>query len=102
MPRLEAASISITSSAVEAAMAPAVLAHAAGRDGRLGDRMLGVGTGAVERLGQDLGEAGLAGAARTREDVGVRHRAAAHGVLQGARDVILAGDLGEGLRTVFA
>ena len=81
---------------------PAAFAHAAGRDGRLGDHVLGVGPRAVERLGQDLGHARLAGAARPGEDVGVGDGSATHGVLQGLRDVVLAGDLGEGLRAVLA
>ena len=92
--RFEAASISITSSEVPAAIVTARLALPAGRQRRAAD--------AVERAGEDLRHRGLAGAARADEQVGVVDPVALDRVAQRAHDVLLADDLVEGLRAVAA
>ena len=93
MPRLEAASISITSSELPSAMATQLAAGAAGRGvGR--DRAAGRAD-AVERLGQDAGGGGLAGAARAGEEVGVGDAVGLDGVAQRAGDVLLPDDVVE-------
>ena len=71
-------------------------ALAAGR--RCGRRVLL----AVERLGEDLRHARLTDAAWPSEDVGVRDRTGVDGVLEGARHVVLADDIVEGLWPVLA
>ena len=53
--------------------------------------------GAVDRLGEDPGERGLAGAARPDEQDRVADPVRAHGVAQRLDDRVLADDLGEGL-----
>ena len=55
---------------------------------------------AVERAGEDLGERGLAGAARADEEVGMVDAIALDRVSQGAHHVLLADDLVEGLGAV--
>jgi len=62
----------------------------------MGDPLL-----AVEGLGQDAGRAGLADPAGTGEEKGVRHPAGIDSVLQGAADMLLAGQFGKGLGTIF-
>lgn len=57
---------------------------------------------AVEGLGHDPGQGGLASAAHAAENQGVRHPAAQQGVLEGADNVLLADNLGEILRPGFA
>ena len=52
---------------------------------------------AVERLGQDPGERGLARAARPDEQDGVADPVGPDGVAEGLDDGLLADDLGEGL-----
>ena len=94
MPRLLAASISMTSSERPADDGTAAVALAAG--------FAVVAVGAVERLGQQLGGGGLAGAARPGEQVGVADRARGDRVRQRAGDVLLPDDLLEGGRPVFA
>ena len=58
--------------------------------------------GAVDRLGQDAGHAGLARPPGAGEEVSVAHPAISQGVPQGARHVFLADHLGEGLGTPSA
>lgn len=58
--------------------------------------------GAVERLGEDARERGLARAARTAEQVGVRDAAGCDGIGQRARDMLLTDNVREALRAVFA
>ena len=55
--------------------------------------------GAVERLGQDAGGGGLAGASGAAEQVGVGHPAVAHGVAQGEHNMVLPADLFERRRS---
>src|SRR5205823_6302276 len=57
---------------------------------------------AVDRLGQQPRGAGLAGAPRAAEEVGVGDPPGGDGALQGARDRLLPHEVGEGLRTVLA
>ncbi len=57
---------------------------------------------AVQRAGQDPGAGGLAAAARTAEQIGMMHPAAAQRLPQRFCDVILAFDLGESGRTIPA
>lgn len=57
---------------------------------------------AVERGGEDARDGGFADAAMSAEDVAVRDAALFERVLQGARDVVLSGDVGELERTIFA
>ena len=57
---------------------------------------------AVEGLGEDAGEGGLAGAARAGEEVGLRDAALLDRGAQRADDVVLPDDLLEGLRAPFA
>ena len=57
---------------------------------------------AVERLGQDARRGGLPGAARPAEEVRVADPVLAHGVAQRRRDVVLADQLAEPLRSVLA
>jgi len=73
----------------------AVLALAA----RLG---VGLEVEAVERLGEQAGRGGLAGAAGAGEQVRVADATLTDRVAQGGDDVLLADDLAEPLRTVFA
>jgi len=53
---------------------------------------------AVDRLGEDPRHRGLPDAAGSGEEVGVGGAAGPQGVAEGARDRLLAGDLGETLR----
>ena len=78
----------------------AVAADAAGRGRRAVTGA--VRADAVERLGEDARGARLAGAARPREDVGVGDLVGLDRVAQGARDVVLSDELGEGLGAVLA
>ena len=57
---------------------------------------------AVEGLGEDAGEGGLAGAAGAGEEVGLRDAALLDRGAQRADDVVLPDDLLEGLRAPFA
>ena len=57
---------------------------------------------AVERLREDARGRGLAGAARADEDVSLRQPVLLDRVLERARDVLLADDLVERLRAIFA
>lgn len=75
-------------------MRQAVLANAA----RLGGRT----ALAAQGLGEDARHRGLADPARTGEEIGMVDAVAADGVGQGPRHHLLAGDIGEGLRTVLA
>ena len=93
MPRCDAASISITSSDVPAAIAEADAARAV----RLGRRPVH----AVEALREDARHRRLAGAARAGEEIGLAHLLRRDRVLQRADDRLLADDLVEGLRTVL-
>ena len=95
MPRLVAASISITSG-VAGANLGAGIANAAG----LGHRPFR--RAAVHRHGQDAGDRRLADSAMTAEDIAVRDALLRDGILQGAGDVLLANNVGEFLRPVFA
>ena len=74
----------------------AVVALVAGMRGGVGRR------GAVERLGEDAGECGLAYAARPHEEVGVGDALRLDGVGERLGDVLLAEDVGELLRPPFA
>ena len=58
--------------------------------------------GAVERLGENAGGGGLAGAARADEKIGVGEALLGDGVAQGAHDVVLSEDVVEGFGSVFA
>ncbi len=60
------------------------------------------GGSAVEGHGDDAGDGGFADAAMAAEDVAVGDAVLAEGVHQGAGDVVLSGDVGEALRTVFS
>ncbi len=94
MPRFDAASISITSSELPGRNFAAGVAFVA----RLGRGALF----AVERLGEDARGGRLAHAAHAGKNVGVGHAARANGVLQRARDVLLADDVRERLRPPFS
>ena len=74
---------------------PALADRDAGLAGVAGIAVLEVR--AVERLGEDPRERGLAGAARPDEEDRVRDPAGADGVPEGFDDGLLADDLGEGL-----
>ena len=78
----------------------AVAADAARRGG--GAVPGAVGADAVERLGEDARGARLPGAARPGEDVGVGDLVGLDRVAQGARDVVLSDELGEGLGAVLS
>jgi len=56
---------------------------------------------AIEGFGQDAGHTGLTHSAGTAEQKGVGHAAGIYGVLQGATDVILSGQISKGLGAVF-
>ena len=58
--------------------------------------------GAVEALGEDAGDGGFAGAARAAEQVGVRDAVLRDGVGERLGDVLLADDIREPLRAIFA
>jgi hypothetical protein len=58
--------------------------------------------GAIEALGENAGDGGLARAARPDEEVGVGDALLGNGVGQGLGDVLLADDVLEPLRAVFA
>ena len=94
-PLLEAASSSTRSKNVPGRDRQAVLALAA----RLA---VGAEVEAVQRAGEDARGRGLAGAARTREEVRVTGPILTHRVLQRARDVILTDQLREVLGPVLA
>ena len=93
MPRLEAASISITSGELPAADLEATGAHAAGRGGRALD--------AVQAARQNAGNSGLPGAALAGKNVAVRDALLRDGVFERGADVLLADQLGKRLRPVF-
>jgi hypothetical protein len=75
------------------------LADAAGLGG---DATLPVRTGAIQALGQDAADGGLADAARAREQVGVVQPALGEGVGQGLHDVLLPHHLREAAWTVLS
>jgi hypothetical protein len=50
---------------------------------------------AIQGLGENAGDGGFADAAMAGKDVAVRDAVLGEGVEQGARDVILAGDVGK-------
>ena len=52
--------------------------------------------------GQDAGDSGFPDAAVAGEDVAVRDPVLRKGIQQSARNVILPGDVGKALRTIFA
>jgi hypothetical protein len=56
---------------------------------------------AVEGLGENAGGSGLAGAARTHKEIGVRHAVLFDGAGQGVGDMALSHHIREGLGTVF-
>ena len=56
---------------------------------------------AVQRHGHNARDGGLADAAMPREDVAVRDAVLRERIQQRARDVVLAGNVGKALRTVF-
>ena len=58
--------------------------------------------GAVERLGEDAGGGGLAGAARPDEEIGVGEAVLRDGIAQRPHDVVLSEDVVERLRAVLA
>ena len=87
MPRLLAASISSTSSAVPARMATAVLAGIVGRGGRA--------VRAVDAASQNFGRRGFARAARSGKEIGVRELSAFDRRGQRADDGILADEVGK-------
>ena len=58
--------------------------------------------GAIEALGEDAGDGGFARAARADEQVGMGDAVLGDGVAQRLRDVLLADDILEPLRAVFA
>ncbi len=58
--------------------------------------------GAIERLGEDAGGGGFAGAAGADEKVGVGEALLGDRIAQGADDVVLAEDIVEGFGSVFA
>ena len=91
---LDAASISITSSEVAAAIEM--------HDSQLAARLGGRPVLAVEAGGEDLRHARLAGSARADEQVGVVDLALLDRVAQRAHDVLLAHDVGERARAVAA
>ena len=57
---------------------------------------------AVERLGDDAGDGGFADAAMAGKDVAVSDAVLGQSVHERAGDMVLAGHVGEALRTVFA
>ena len=57
---------------------------------------------AVERLGEDAGDGGFADAAMPGKDIAVGDAVLGQSVQQRPRDVVLAGNVGETLRTVFS
>mmetsp|Transcript_38418 Transcript_38418/g.106772 ORF Transcript_38418/g.106772 Transcript_38418/m.106772 type:complete len:258 (-) Transcript_38418:416-1189(-) len=75
------------------------VAHATGLGG---DAALAVGPGAVQALGQDARHRRLADAARAGEQIGMVQPALGQGVGQGLHDMLLADELLETLRAVFA
>ncbi len=60
------------------------------------------GVAAIERAGQNAGDGGFADAAMAGEDVAMGDAVLRERVHQGHGDVVLAGDVGEPLRAVFA
>ena len=94
MPRLEAPSISMTSTSSPDGDGGAWLALVAG--------LVGGAFDAVERLGEDARHGGLADAARPAEEVGVRHAVELDGVLEGLGDDILPDETLERPRAVFS
>src|SRR6266508_1137224 len=57
---------------------------------------------AVQRLGEDARERGLARSSRAGEEVGLAHLAGRDRILQRANDGLLANHLVEALRAIFA
>ena len=99
MPVCEAASISITSmwrpSMIAAQCSPSPSMSMVGCVDLAGD-------GVVEGAGEDAGGGRLADAAHAGEHVGLRDAAGAEGVGQRADHRLLADEVGEALRAVFA
>ena len=93
MPRLEAASISITSGRVAGGDFEAARAHSAGRGGGP--------LNAVQAAGQNAGHRGLAGAALAGENVAVGDPPLRDRVLERGLDVFLADQFRKRLRPVF-
>ena len=96
MPRLVAASISITSTAVAGADLATGIAYPAGLGHRMVLRL------AIQRHRQNARDGGFADAAMPAEDVAVRDASLLNGILQGAGDVVLPDHFGEFLWPVFA
>ena len=94
MPRLEAASISMTSTVPPDGDLAATGAHAAGRGRGSLD--------AVQAARQDARDGGFAGAALARKDVAVGDALLRDGVLERGLDVLLVDHVLERLRAVFA
>ncbi len=92
--RFEAASISITSSELPAAIVR--------QDSHSPQGVSGGPVDAVQRAGEDLRHRGLARSPRADEQVGVVHPVALDRVSQRAHHVLLADHLVEGLRAVAA
>ena len=99
MPVWEAASISTTSTCRLSMIAWQCSPKSGQVDGRAG---LLAGLGVVQRPGDDAGRGGLADAAHARQHIGLRDPAALEGVPQRAHHRILADQIVEGLRAVFA
>ena len=94
MPRLEAASISITSTALPAVISRQLAQTPQGCRGGPLD--------AVQAAGQNARDGGFAGAALAGEDIAVRDPLLRDRVLEGGPDVLLADQLREGLRPVLS
>ena len=99
MPRLVAASISMTSTALPARIS-VQLSHT--RRARRWDGVRANRVAAVQGHGQDAGDGGFADAAMAAEDVAVRDAVLGERIHQGHGDVVLSDDVGEALGTVFA
>ena len=64
--------------------------------------MIGRSVHAIERLGQDARRRGLADAARSDKQVGMREPVLLDRILERARDVRLSDEIVERLRSIFA
>ena len=100
MPRLVAASISMTSTALPARISVQLSQTSQGSG--VGRAAAADGVAAVQRHGQDAGDGGFADAAMAAEDVAVGDAVLGERVHQGHGDVVLSDDVGEALGTVFA
>jgi len=76
--------------------------HAPQGAARLGDRLVVGARAAVQRHCQDARDRRLADSAMAAEDIAVRDALLRDRILQGAGDMLLADDVGEFLRPVFA